>query len=111
MPQAWSVRQTLTATPSRSTTVRRINESGLWQTTENDSGTYQILVQVSDGNLSDTQYVEVQVFNSTTMLQNNFTDGSAKSFKFTGGENQSAVIRLPKNITVLYAALRLEGSG
>lgn len=87
------------------------NSTGQWQTDDNDTGTYQILIEVSDGTLSDTQYVEVQVFNSTSYVQNNFTDGTqSKLFAFAGGENKSVTIRLPKDIIIQYAKLRLEGS-
>jgi hypothetical protein len=35
------------------------NESGVWNTVVNDSGRYDILVTVSDGNLSDSAYVDL----------------------------------------------------
>jgi len=39
-----------------------LNDSGFWQTyPHNTSGEYQLLVSVSDGNLSDSQYVDLTV--------------------------------------------------
>jgi hypothetical protein len=38
-----------------------LNSTGLWQPTINDTGTYEVLVEVTDGNLSDWQYVTLRV--------------------------------------------------
>lgn len=87
------------------------NESGLWQSTINDSGNYSILVEASDGNLSDYQYAELIVFEHYSNVTDTFADGtSKKSLSFTGGENQTVQIRLPKNASILYSKIKIEGS-
>jgi len=86
------------------------NSSGLWQSTINDTGNYSILVEVSDGSLTDSQFVFLQVFNSTSTYVNNLTDGSTKKIlNYTQAANQTVQIRLLKNATVLYASIQLEG--
>jgi hypothetical protein len=86
------------------------NSSGKWQTTVNDTGNYSILVEVSDGNLTDYKYVDVLVFSAESQCIANFTDGSpGKLFNFTAAANQTVSIRLPKNASILYSRLRLEG--
>ncbi|MBI2653252.1 S8 family serine peptidase [Candidatus Woesearchaeota archaeon] len=86
------------------------NSSGQWQTTINDTGNYSILVEASDGNLSTTQFIDVIVFNETTKLQNQFTDGlTNKLLNFTQPGNLTVNIRLPKNATVIYSKLKVTG--
>ena len=86
------------------------NSSGQWQTTINDTGNYSILVEASDGNLSTTQFIDVIVFNETTKLQNQFTDGlTNKLLNFTQLGNLTVNIRLPKNATVIYSKLKVTG--
>ncbi len=86
------------------------NSSGQWQTTINDTGNYSILVEASDGNLSTTQFIDVIVFNETTKLQNQFTDGTTnKLLNFTQAGNLTVNIRLPKNATVIYSKLKVTG--
>ena len=86
------------------------NSSGQWQTTINDTGNYSILVEASDGNLSNSQFVDVIVFNQTTKLQNQFTDGTnQKLLNFTQPGNLTVNIRLPKNATVIYSKLKVTG--
>lgn len=46
------------------------NESGYWQTGCNSSGNYSVLVEVSDGNLSDWQYINVEVYDICTDSSN-----------------------------------------
>lgn len=86
------------------------NSSGLWQTTINDTGNYSILIEVSDSSLSDYQYVDVIVFNSTSFLQNNFTDSTnQKLLNFSSAGNQTVKVRIAKNATILYSKIKLEG--
>ena len=86
------------------------SSSGQWQTTINDTGNYSILVEASDGNLSTTQFIDVIVFNETTKLQNQFTDGlTNKLLNFTQPGNLTVNIRLPKNATVIYSKLKVTG--
>lgn len=87
------------------------NSSGQWQTTINDTDNYSILVEVSDGNLSTSKFIDVIVFNGTnTKLQNQFTDGTTqKLLNFTQPGNLTINIRLPKNATVIYSKLKVTG--
>jgi len=86
------------------------NSSGLWQSTINDTGNYSILVEVSDGTLSDYQYVDLIVFNYTTKLQNNFTDNTQQTLlNFTAAGNQTVKIRLPKTVNILHSKVKLKG--
>ena len=86
------------------------NSSGQWQTTINDTGNYSILVEASDGNLSSVQFIDVIVFNQTTKLQNQFSDGlTNKLLNFTQPGNLTVNIRLPKNATVIYSKLKVTG--
>ena len=87
------------------------NESGLWQSTINDTGNYSILVEVSDGNLTDFRLMDVIVFNASVNVTKTFADGETnKSLTFTGGENITVQVRLPKQANVTYATLKVEGS-
>ena len=86
------------------------NESGLWQSTINDTGNYSILIEASDGNLSDYKYVDLIVFNSTTNVTDTFADGETKkSLNFTGAENKTVYVRLLKNASVIYSEINIEG--
>ncbi|NQV09021.1 VCBS repeat-containing protein, partial [Candidatus Woesearchaeota archaeon] len=86
------------------------NSSGEWQTTVNDTGNYSILVEASDGNLTDSQFVSVMVFNQTTVLEDQFEDNTeTKTFDFTTAGNKTTYVVLPKNASILYTQLNLEG--
>ncbi len=86
------------------------NSTGLWQTTVNDTGNYSILVEVSDGNLTDYKYVDLIVFNENTSVQKSFTDGfTQKGLVYTSPGNQTVRVRLPKNATVIYSKITLRG--
>ncbi len=86
------------------------NSSGLWQTNVNDTGNYSILVEASDGNLSTHQFVDVIVFNETTKVENTFSDSStSKLLNYTQAGNLTVTLRLPKNATVIYSKLKMEG--
>ncbi|HLC52959.1 MAG TPA: VCBS repeat-containing protein [Candidatus Nanoarchaeia archaeon] len=86
------------------------NESGQWQTTVNDTGNYSILVEVSDGNLSASTFVDVILFNETTVLQNNFTDNSnQKILNFSSAGNITIQIRIPKEAAILYSKIKMKG--
>lgn len=144
------------------------NSSGLWQTTVNDSRIYSILVEASDGFLSDSQIVFVEVidnrsptnfvvispnggedFNASSLInvtwtqsndyagdyiaynlqysnnsgtswyniisnygyENKLNDSSNQtSLTFTGNQNKTIYLRLPKNSKVNSARLDLAGA-
>ncbi|HLD15770.1 MAG TPA: FG-GAP-like repeat-containing protein [Candidatus Nanoarchaeia archaeon] len=87
------------------------NGSGLWQTTSNDTGNYSILVEVSDGNLSDFEYIDLKIFNENSTRQENFTTGNKASLIYTSTpENKTVQVRLPKNATILYSRIKVSGS-
>ncbi len=86
------------------------NSSGKWQTTINDTGNYSIVVEASDGNLSNYYYVDVFVFDINTSRTTTFADGSSnKLLNFTQSGNQSITIRVPKNASIVYSKLLFEG--
>ena len=86
------------------------NASFQWIPTINDTGVYNFFLDVSDGNLSDTQEITVLVFDENTTRINNFTDGSSQELlNFTGIQNQTLQIRIPKNASILYTSIKLEG--
>jgi hypothetical protein len=68
------------------------------------------LVEVNDGNLSDYKYIDVLVFNSTSKHLTQLNDSStSKEMSFSGSENHTVYIRLPKNATIIYADISIEG--
>jgi len=87
------------------------NSSGLWQSTENDTGNYTVLVEVSDGNLTDYTYVDVLVFDDEAIKQTNFTDGTEEKYlDFTSPtENKTVEIRIPKDSAIQYARMKITG--
>ncbi|MBI3037337.1 VCBS repeat-containing protein [Candidatus Woesearchaeota archaeon] len=88
------------------------NSSGKWQTTVNDTGNYSIMVEVSDGSLTDFAFIDVYVFNQTVNFVGNFSDGaSSKLLNYIAAANKTVSVRLPKNATIAYSRLRLEGKG
>ena len=88
-----------------------INESGIWQTDENSSGTYEVLAEVSDGNLTDSQFLTVIVYEEGTILEDNFTDGdSSKELNYTSAGSQTVNVEVNKNREILRAALKVNGA-
>lgn len=86
------------------------NESGFWQSTINDTGNYTILVEASDGNLSDTKLANLIVFNYTTRRNQKFDDNTkVKSLDYSSPQNQSVHIRMRKNSTIEYARIKIAG--
>lgn len=86
------------------------NDSGLWQTTVNDTGNYTLLVEVSDGNLTDYKFIDLILFNQNTSVVNTFSDNSTqKELNYLSPGNQTIQIRIPKNATVIYTKLTLNG--
>ncbi|MBI2548806.1 hypothetical protein HYW21_05645, partial [Candidatus Woesearchaeota archaeon] len=87
------------------------NETGQWLPTNNDTGDYTILVEVSDGNLSHHQYVPVKVLPEGTQLINVFADGSFnKTLVFTeAGQVQRVTIKIPKKAQLIYGTMKIEG--
>ncbi|MBI2136156.1 hypothetical protein HYU06_03730 [Candidatus Woesearchaeota archaeon] len=86
------------------------NSTGLWQSNASDEGNYSILVEVSDGNLSDYQYIDLKVFSNGTQRQNNFTTNlQTASLTFTQSQNKTVQVRLPKNANVVYSRIKLRG--
>ena len=87
------------------------DESGLWSTNINDTGNYSILVGVNDGNLSDSQFIEVKIFPKNSTRINTYTTGnSSASFSYSQPQNQSVQVRIPKNATILYSRIKIGGS-
>ncbi|MFH2028065.1 MAG: VCBS repeat-containing protein, partial [Nanoarchaeota archaeon] len=86
------------------------NESGLWQSTVNDTGNYSVLIEASDGELSDYIYTNLNIIDSSNNVTNTFADGKAqKSLSFADGENNTVYVRLPKNSIVTHAEIKLRG--
>lgn len=86
------------------------NSTGYWQTTTNDSGNYSIIVEVSDGNLTASQYVNIQIFNQTAALVTQFADNTTQKYlNFTGAQNQSIQIRIPKEARILHTRMKIQG--
>ncbi len=86
------------------------NQSGLWNSSIEDVINLTAVVEVSDGNLSDSQAVEILMLQPNAKLTNTFSDGTnIKSLSFTGTESKNATIRLPKDATVIFSRIRIEG--
>ncbi|MBI2667418.1 VCBS repeat-containing protein [Candidatus Woesearchaeota archaeon] len=86
------------------------NLSGEWQTDENSSGTYEVLIETSDNNLTDSQFVALTIFEEGTNLTSVFDDQtSEKSLEYTQAENKTVNIELPKNASISRAAVDLLG--
>ncbi len=87
------------------------NSSGQWQSTVNDTGNYSVVVEASDGNLSDFRGFNLIVFDANTTLTNTFSDNQTqKILNFTGVDSEIVSIRLPKNAQVIYTQLKVKGS-
>jgi hypothetical protein len=86
------------------------NETGVWQTTVNDTGNYTFFIEANDTNLSRLDTVNVLVFDEDTILVDTFSDVStSKTLNFTGTETKNTTIKLPKEATVLFSRIRVEG--
>ncbi|MBU1183336.1 MAG: hypothetical protein KKF00_14480 [Proteobacteria bacterium] len=87
------------------------NDSGLWQTDENSTANYSVVIEATDGNLSSYRYVDVIVFDEDTRVQNNFSDGSSsKSLSFSSSENSTIYIKIPKEAQVIYSKVNVRGA-
>lgn len=87
-----------------------LNSTGKWLTTTNDTGNFTVVVEVSDGNLTDYQYVDIQVFNQTATLLQNFSDNTTQKYlNFTGAQNKSVQVRIPKEARILYTRAKVAG--
>jgi len=87
------------------------NSSGLWQSNASDEGNYSILIEVSDGNLSSYQYIDLKVFSNSSYMQNMFTTNQqTASLIFTQQQNKTVQVRLPKNANILYSKIKARGS-
>ncbi|MFH1592725.1 MAG: S8 family serine peptidase [Candidatus Woesearchaeota archaeon] len=84
---------------------------GEWNTTINDSGTYEVFVEVSDGNLTDSQFFSITLFEGNTIFNDTFLDGSTeKNFTYESpGDNNTIGITILENSTILRAAFDLSG--
>lgn len=70
------------------------------------------MVEVSDGSLTDFTFVDVFVFNQTAHFAGNFSDGTtSKLLNYTSAANETISVRLPKNATIVYSRIKLEGRG
>lgn len=87
------------------------NTSGQWETTINDTGDYVSYAELTDGNLSSVIEINTKIFdNVTTQVVTTFTDGdSAKALSFSGAENKTLQIQLPKNATIAYSRIKVGG--
>lgn len=86
---------------------------GYWQTNSSNTGTYEILVSASDGNLSDSQYVVVNVYRNDTQKLTSFSDSTeTKQFNFTSDEmtTHSTSITLSNMSRIWHADLKFSGS-
>lgn len=89
----------------------KFNQTGYWQTNESDIGHYNIQIEASDGNLSSFIYVDVFVLNHSSILQNKFSDNTTnQSFTFSGAQNFTKYIRIPKQAIIQYVGLKYQGS-
>ncbi len=86
------------------------NSSFQWIPMINDTGTSEYYIFVSDGSLTDAHKIEVHVFDENTTRISNFTDVTSKQLlNFTGIQNKTLQIRIPKNASILYTSIKLEG--
>lgn len=86
------------------------NTSGQWATTVNDTGDYVSYAEVNDGNLSSIIEIATKVFDNITEIATTFSDGaSAKSLSYTGAENKTLQVILPKNATIVYSRIKIGG--
>lgn len=78
-----------------------LDENGQLQTVANNhSGQYEVLITASDGNLTDSKYVDLTVFRHDTTRLNNST--------IIGG-NVTSYITIPNSSRVWLSRLKLEG--
>lgn len=86
------------------------NSSGQWQTDENSSGTYIVLVQASDGNLTDEEYITFKVVSNNSYIITNFSDGSSEiNLTFNSSDNQTLYVEVPSYANVTGAILNITG--
>lgn len=62
-----------------------LNSSGEWKTTYGDAGFYEAVIEVSDGNLTDSKLIPINVYENGTSLITNFSDNSSMK-NLTSGE-------------------------
>lgn len=84
------------------------NNSGHWQTGINDSGNYSVLVEVSDGNLSDWTYIAVEVIGPVDILPPSITIQSPRSGISYRNET-SISLNWTTDETVDWCAFSLDG--
>src|SRR3989338_4066334 len=92
--------------------LRNTSYIGFWNTNSSHDGSYEILVSASDGNLSDSQYVVVNVFRNDTERIIRFNDSlesKAYTFNSTVVSTQYAYLNLSNNSRIWYADLKFTG--
>jgi len=87
------------------------NESGYWTPNENETGNYTTAAEARDfGNLTDIMYVDLIVFDNGTNKTTTFSDNtSSKNLTYTGSQTKTVQIRMPKDVVIKLARLKLEG--
>ncbi|MEK6934378.1 MAG: DNRLRE domain-containing protein, partial [Nanoarchaeota archaeon] len=88
-----------------------LNETiGTWQTNSSDAGIYEIFVEVSDGNLTDSQFLTLTVFENNTFFNDTFEDGNKEeNLTYTVLGNHSVNITLRDDAVIVRAAVDING--
>jgi hypothetical protein len=86
------------------------NNTNTWRTSIGDEGNYTALISVTDGNLTDSQYVDVYAFRSTTKFYPQFNDSSYnKSYSIDSATKIQLGINVSNDTKVLVAKFKLHG--
>lgn len=81
-----------------------------WHTSIGDEGNYTLLVSVTDGNLTDSQYVSARVFRYTSTFYNQFADAEHNYTQIVDGSSTFTTYANVSNDTkVLLARFKLTG--
>ncbi len=86
------------------------NSSGQFLPNASQTGTYEVFVTVSDGNLTDTQEFMLNVFADDTMFENNLSNGlSTYQMNLTADVSQTVFLKIPKDANIQHAEITIEG--
>lgn len=97
---------------SYSSPFNNTDTQGYWQTNSTNDGTYEIYLSVSDGNLTDSQYINVNIFREDTEKITKFNDSEQEKeliFNETYLETERIYVNLSNQSRIWYADFSFNG--
>jgi len=88
------------------------NRSGIWTPGTTDKGVYEILVEASDGNLTDSKFMTLTVYETGTEKIDTFSDGTKeKNITFTSANSKAINFNITlNNQTIKRSAFKIKGT-